>query len=294
MEKFQAIKRASILGMLGNLFLLLIKGIVGFLTNSQSMIADAFNSAGDIFSSIMTFIGNRIASRPRDQDHHLGHGKAEYIYSMFISIAMAILAIEVFKSSMTSLFFGNHYVFSIWLVFVCIITIFVKLFLYLYTHKLSQKYKNLLLEANAKDHRNDCVITFFNLVACLLSLGGVMVIDSLVGMLIGLWIFLSAFKIFLESYHVLMDKAMDEATEKQVLELVKSHQEVLRVNHFNATPVGYRYQISFTIFVDGNLSTFKSHEIANHLEKEIAQKIPEIYLTVIHVNPQKVETKSKD
>ena len=58
-----------------------------------------------------------------------------------------------------------------------------------------------------------------------------------------------------------------------------------RLNHFNATPIGYRYQISFTIFVDGNLTTFESHEIANHLEEEIHEKFKDIYLTVIHVNP---------
>ncbi len=293
MNKFETIRKASILGIIGNLFLLIIKGVVGFITNSQAMIADAFNSAGDIFSSIMTFIGNRIASKPRDEDHHLGHGKAEYIYSMLISIAMAMLALEVFKSSLIALLFGSHYTFSLWLVFVCIITIFIKLLLFLYTHKLSKKYKNLLIEANAKDHRNDCVITFFNLVACLLSLGGITFIDSIVGMFIGLWIFLSALKIFLESYDVLMDKAIDESTKNQVLELVRSHKEILKVNHFNATPVGYQYQISFTIFVDGNLSTFESHDIANHLEKEIAKKISEIYLTVIHVNPQKVDKEKR-
>ena len=83
MDKFKAIKRASILGVFFNVVLLIIKAIIGFITNSQAMIADAFNSAGDIFSSVMTFIGNKIASKPRDDDHNLGHGKAEYIFSLF-------------------------------------------------------------------------------------------------------------------------------------------------------------------------------------------------------------------
>ena len=67
----------------------------------------------------------------------------------------------------------------------------------------------------------------------------------------------------------------------------------MKINHFNSTPVGYKYQISFTIFVDGNLSTFESHEIADTLEKEIKKEIPEIYLSVIHVNPLKVDKKDK-
>ena len=84
MDKFSSTKNASILGILVNLFLLIIKAIVGILSNSQSMIADAANSAGDIFSSLMTFIGNKIASEPKDETHNFGHGKAEYVFSLFI------------------------------------------------------------------------------------------------------------------------------------------------------------------------------------------------------------------
>ena len=84
MNRFEQTKKAGLFGILGNLFLLIIKGTVGFLFKSQSMIADAANSAGDIFASLMTFIGNKIASEPQDKSHNFGHGKAEYIFSMFI------------------------------------------------------------------------------------------------------------------------------------------------------------------------------------------------------------------
>ena len=98
-KKFKDIKLASIFGIVGNIFLLIIKAIVGFITNSQAMIADSVNSAGDILSSVMTYVGNRIASKPGDDDHNLGHGKAEYIYSMLISIAMITTALIILKDS---------------------------------------------------------------------------------------------------------------------------------------------------------------------------------------------------
>lgn len=79
-KKFVMTKKAGIYGILGNIFLLILKAIVGFASHSQAMIADSFNSAGDIFASLMTFIGNKIASVPNDEDHNLGHGKAEYIF----------------------------------------------------------------------------------------------------------------------------------------------------------------------------------------------------------------------
>ncbi len=283
--KFKEIKKASILGVIGNIILLIIKGIIGFISGSQAMTADAFNSAGDVFSSFMTFIGNRIASKPSDDDHNLGHGKAEYIYSMFISITMMLMTFEVFKSSIKTLINGEKFTFSIWLIVVCLVTIIIKFSLFLYTSRMARKNKSLLLRANAIDHRNDLIITTLNMIAALLSLKNIYFVDSLVGIFISVWIFIVAFRIFRESYDVLMDKAFDEETRNKVYKIIEGYPEIKRVNHFNVTPVGYRYQISFTIFVDGNLSTYRSHEIANKLEKEIDKEIPEIYLTVIHVNP---------
>ena len=101
--KRKQIKLASILGIIGNIILLIIKATIGVITRSRAMMADAFNSAGDIFTSLMTFIGNKIASQPRDEDHNLGHGKAEYIYSMLISIIMIITSIAIFKDSLNTL-----------------------------------------------------------------------------------------------------------------------------------------------------------------------------------------------
>lgn len=289
MDRFKSVKMASILGIIGNLFLLIIKAIIGLITNSQAMIADAFNSAGDIFSSFMTFVGNYVASKPSDDDHNLGHGKAEYIYSMLISIVMVIMGIIVFKNSFLSIFNNSKYTYSTWLVIVCIVTIIIKLFLFIYTNKLSKKFNNLLIKANSRDHRNDCFITFSNLVAALLTLYDIYWFDGIVGSFISIWMIITAFKIFKESYDVLMDKSISEETKDKVLKIINEHKEIKKVIHFNSTPVGYKYQISFTIYVDGKLSTFESHKIADNLEKEIDKKIEEIYLTVIHVNPIDVD-----
>ena len=284
-QKHKEIKIASILGLAGNIFLLIIKGIVGLTSHSSAMIADAFNSAGDIVSSLMTYIGNKIASKPRDKDHNLGHGKAEYIYSMIISIIMIIMSYKSFKNSIESLIYKNNYKFSIMLIIVSLITIATKYLLYIYTKKLSKKYNNLLIKANSIDHRNDSLITTLTLISIILSKYNIIYVDGIVGCLISIWILISALKIFKESYDVLMDKCISEETKKEVYKIINNYKEIKKVNHFNSTPVGYRYQISFTIYVDGNMSTYTSHEIANNLEREIEKKIPEIYLTVIHVNP---------
>lgn len=284
-DRYTSTKTASILGIIGNIFLLIIKAIIGIITNSQAMIADSVNSAGDIFSSTMTYIGNKIASRPSDKSHNLGHGKAEYIFSLLISISMIMISFKLLVSSFNSLIYKDNYKFSWMLVIVCVVTIIIKLGLYIYTHRLSKKYNNLLIEANAKDHINDCIVTTFTLIATLLSLKNILWFDGVVGIGISIWICIIGIKIFLKSYDVLMDKAISEVDKQKVLDIIDNYPEIKKIQHFNSTPVGYKYQISFTIFVDGNLSTFESHEIANKLEKEIDSKIEEVYLTVIHVNP---------
>ncbi len=289
MNRYKKTKIASVLGIAGNAFLFVIKLIVGLLSNSMAMLADAFNSGGDIFSSFMTYIGNKIASQPSDDDHNLGHGKAEYIYAMIISIVMLGMALKTFVSSFSSLLNGNEYNFSIWLIIVCLITILVKLCLYLYTSRIAKLYNNVLLKANSKDHFNDTIVTTFTLIATICSIWKIYFVDAIIGMGISLWIAYTALLIFKESYDVLMDKAIDESTKSKVYEIINKHKEVKKVIHFNSTPVGYRYQISFTIYLDGNMSTFESHEIANKLEREIEKNVPEIYLTIIHVNPIKVE-----
>ena len=284
MERYKSANIASFLGIVGNVFLLIIKLFAGVISNSQAMISDAVNSAADIFSSVMTFIRNKIASKKPDEDHNLGHGKAEYIFSMLISLSMMIVAISLLMSSISTIRNPGEYEFSFVLIVVCLITIFVKLGLYIYTDRIAKRYDNLLIEANAKDHRNDCILTSLNLIASVFGMYNIVLVDSIVGIIVSLWIFFIGAKIFKASYDVLMDVSINEESKQKVMEIIKKYDEVKKVNHFNSTPVGYQYQISFTIFVDGDMSTHESHDIANRLEKEISS-LDEIYLTVIHVNP---------
>ena len=113
-ERFKVTKKAGIYGIIGNVFLLAIKAIIGFTSKSQAMIADSINSAGDIFASLMTSIGNKIASVPGDEDHNFGHGKAEYIFSLFIAISMIIVSVKMIIDAIRTLFEGNEIIFSWW------------------------------------------------------------------------------------------------------------------------------------------------------------------------------------
>ena len=283
-ERFKLTKKAGIFGMIGNIFLLIIKAIVGFSFKSQAMIADSFNSAGDIFASLMTFIGNKIANVPNDEDHNFGHGKAEYIFSMFIGISMIFVAAKLFYNSISTLILGSNLEFSWILIVVCIITIITKLTLFLYTKKASKKCNNILLESNMKDHRNDCIVTTFTLISILLSLFGIYWFDSIVGICISIWIGYTGISIFLESYNVLMDISIDEKTKDLILDIIHGYKEIKKIESISSSPVGAQYIIFITICLDGNLSTFESHALANSIEENVS-KLDNIYKTIVHVEP---------
>ena len=282
--KFKDIKKAGLLGILGNIFLLIIKATIGFISNSQAMIADSINSASDIFASLMTFVGNKIASEPEDSTHNFGHGKAEYIFSLFISITMMLVSFKLLFDSLLTLISRKHFYFSIVLIIVCIVTILIKFFLYLYTKKMYLKYDNILLKSNYQDHRNDCVVTTFTLISILASLIGIYWLDGVVGIGISIWIFISGLGIFIESYNVLMDISLDEDTKNYIFKLVAEHENIKGIKDLYAVPTGYNYVVLFTIEVDGNMSTFESHTLAEHLEKDV-EELNKITKVIVHVDP---------
>lgn len=292
-KKFNDIKKAGLAGIIGNIFLLIIKGAIGLITHSQSMIADSVNSASDIIASLMTFIGNKISSEPKDNDHNFGHGKAEYIFSLFISITMILVSIKLLFDSVSSLINKSYFEFSWILIIVCVLTITTKFLLFLYTRNIFKKYDNILLKSNYIDHRNDCLVTTCTLISIIFGYFGIYWVDGLVGIGISIWILLTGIGIFFESYNVLMDVSLDEKTKETIINLVKQHKDIKNCYNLYCSPVGYKYLVVFTIAVDGEMSTYESHKLANHLEKDIEQ-LEKVDKAVIHVHPVNMDYDKKN
>lgn len=211
-------------------------------------------------------------------------GKSEYIFSMLISISMVAVSIKLLIDAITSLIFKNKLEYSIYLVIVCIVTIIIKISLFIYTNRLNKKYNNILLKANSKDHFNDCIVTLFTLISILLASKGVYWVDGVVGLGIAIWICYTGIKIFIESYNVLMDISIDENTKDTILNLIHNYKEIKSIENIYSTPSGYNHIVILTICVDGNMSTFDSHDLADNLEKDI-KKLDNVSDAIIHVNP---------
>ena len=284
-ERENTANRVGLFGIIGNIFLFIIKIIVGLISNSRSMIADSFNSAGDIFASFMTWLGSRISSVPNDDDHNFGHGKAEYIFSMLIGISMIIVAIKLLYDSIISIIYGNIVEYSWFLIVVCIVTIIIKICLFIYSKIIYKKYDNLLVKSNMLDHRNDIIVTSFTLIAIILTKYGIYWFDGVVGIGISIWICIVGIKIFRESYDVLMDTAIDNESKKKILSIIKSYDEIKRIGEIYSVPIGYDYIIVLTIYVDGRMHTATSHKLADEIENKILKSNRRIKNVIVHIEP---------
>ena len=111
-QRMIATRRVAIMGIFANLALMAAKLVVGFMAQSQALLADGANSAGDVFSSVMTYLGGYIAGKPKDDEHPFGHGKAEYIFSFVIALSLLLVAGTLFYSSLQRIFNGSHASFS--------------------------------------------------------------------------------------------------------------------------------------------------------------------------------------
>lgn len=285
MNRYDSANRAGILGILANIFLLVIKATVGFVSHSQSMIADSFNSAGDIFASFMTFVGNKISRVPDDDDHNFGHGKAEYIFSFLISMSMIAISLKIFYDAIMAIINKNVVVFSWGLVIVSVTTIVVKLVLYFYTKRVYLEHRNVLVYSNMIDHRNDSIIATFTFISIFLSRYNIYWFDCIVGIGISLWILYTGIKIFMESYNILMDMSVDDATRIEIVNYISNYDEIKGIESLYSIPTGYKYIIVITVMIDGNMSTFDSHGIVDELESVIIKNIVKVDKVIIHINP---------
>ena len=161
---------SSFVGIFCNIILFIAKYIVGTLSNSISIISDAFNNLSDSASCIITLFGYKISSKPADKDHPFGHGRMEYLTSLIISAIIVFVGLELFKGSLQKLLNPEEVKFSIAALVSLIISIGIKLWLSLFNTTLGKKINSVVMLATAKDSRNDVITTISALIALVFSI----------------------------------------------------------------------------------------------------------------------------
>ena len=281
----QAGTRAALWGIGCNLGLMAAKLTAGLLSRSQGMIADGLNSAGDVFASLVTLLGARAAGRPEDDDHPFGHGKAEYIASLAISLSMLAVALGSGSSAISTLTQHSTLAFSPWLIIVALITILTKLLLYIYTRHSGKKYNSLLILANAEDHRSDILVTSGTLIGILGTLWGLWWLDGTVGLIISLWIAASGIRILLASLRVLMDTSIDRSSEQHLVDHILEIPQICHIDSVSSLPVGARYILIVKVSVPPDMTVAESHRIAGIIRAMLMDHNDQVADAVVHINP---------
>ena len=280
----KAAKRVGTIGITSNLFLLSIKFIVGLIFKSQGLIADAINSFGDVFSSIVTYVGGKISEKPADDDHEFGHGKAEFVASFLIGIFMVMVSLDTLYSGAMSIIQNKPFTFSWLLIIVPIVTILTKTILCIYCTKESKKHNSLLILSNAKDHRNDIILSIGVIIGIVFGYFGYYFVDGIVGIIISLVIIITGIKIIKEAYEVLIDKCIDIEIVNEMKNMIEQTEGVNHVDSIKSKPTGNLHMLIVKISVDPEMTVRTSHRIAGVIRSNLTQ-YPNVYDAVVHVNP---------
>lgn len=287
-DKSVKAKSVGMIGMICNFILLCLKFVTGFLFSSHALMADAINSFGDVFSSLVTFIGGKIASKPEDSKHEFGHGKAEFIASFLIGIFMIIVSVDTLKGSIESIYYAEKFSKSIFLIIVPIFTIIIKLSMYIYVLRIARNTKSLLINANADDHKNDIILSFGVLIGILSGYFGMYYIDGIVGIIISFVIMITGVKITKEAYEILIDKCIDTTELDKIKGEILKFEGIRHIDSIKSKPTGNTHMIILKISVDPNMSVKTSHKIAGQIRERLREN-ELVYDTVVHINPDDEE-----
>ena len=277
-------KLSGIVGVVLNLLLFAGKFIAGLLTGAISITADAFNNLTDAGSSIVTFIGFKLSSKPTDRDHPFGHGRMEYISGFIVSIIIFLVGFELMKSSVEKLINPSAVEFSYVAMIILGVSVLVKLYMYLYNRNISKKINSVSVKATAKDSLNDCIATFVVAVCFVVYKLTDFNADGIAGILIALFILYSGFGSAKETIGLLLGVAPDEEYVEKIEKTALSLEGIIGIHDLMVHNYGPGRQIiSLHAEVDAHVDVNEAHDNIDNAEKVLEEQFG--CIAVIHMDP---------
>ena len=275
---------SGIVGILCNALLCILKLIVGSLSGSVSITADAMNNLSDSTSSLVTLAGFKLAEMPADQKHPYGHARFEYLSGLAVAAMILLIGVELLKTSVHKIFHPESIEFSLWVVAVLIASIAVKLWLFVFNRKLGTQIHSSTLLATALDSRNDTISTGAVLVAACVEAVSGWRIDGYVGLAVAAFIIYSGITMGMETISPLLGENSNPEAQRAILSTLAACPEVLGNHDLMVHDYGPNMCFaSVHVEMDAREDPLKSHEIVDNLER-ICREQYHILLT-IHYDP---------
>ena len=279
-NRYDESNKVTILSILLNIGLTIMKIVAGFIGNSSAIIADGLHSASDIITSIGILIGNKISRKPRDEEHQYGHEKAESLVSFILAAVLIIVALEIGYNGAIELFNINTIeVPSVLPLIVALISIGVKEYQYQITIRVANKINSSSLKADAWHHRSDALSS----IAAFIGIGGAMlgfkVLDPIASIIVAIVVVKVGIDILKSACAELMDSSINKR------DIVKIEDIIYGIKDFKSRKYGSVAYIDMSIFIDKSKSLEEAHEIADNLEKNIIANLSYIKEINIHAEP---------
>lgn len=280
-------KLSGIVGIFSNLFLFVIKFVIGTIVHSVSIQADGVNNLTDAGSNIISILSFHLANKPADKDHPFGHERTETIASLFVGILILVLGFETAKESISKVIHPGSIDFRIASVIILLISIIVKFWMYAYNKKLSKTYDSSLLEATALDSISDVCGTTAVLVSTLLSPVLHFNLDGYMGIVVSGIILYGAYGLLRDMINSLIGEAPDPELVHNIVDMIMAHPAILGVHDMMLHNYGpNKIFASAHVEVDSSKDIFEMHDHIDNIEREVKKNM-NIDL-VLHMDPVKV------
>lgn len=277
-------KKATIINLVTNIFLFIIKLVAGLMSNSIAILSDAINSFTDIVTSFAVMYTVKLARKKPDSNHPFGHHRAEPIAGLIIAVFASILGFEIMRSSFVR-FFNKEPITLGYVAFgVTITAVIIKILLTLYLKYVGKTHRSPALIAAGIDSRNDVLSSFVVLIGITGYYFGITYLDAVAGIFIGLYIIKSGFDIGRENVDYLMGKSPEKEYYRKLWKLGESVPGVIDVHELKIHYVGNYFHAEIHIEVEGDISTFESHGIAEKVQKKI-ESLKDVDRVFVHVDP---------
>jgi len=279
---------ASVVGIVTNFILAVMKLIVGVLASSVSIVADALNNMSDAGSSVITFISFKISSKPADKDHPFGHARMEYICSMIVSFLILLVGFELLSDSGKTLLGmkeSEKIDVSVFTIVVLAASILLKLWLGLYNYNIGKKINSGVIKATAMDSLTDSVSTLAVLAsAIVIKFTDFVLLDSIVGIGVSCLIIYAGIKILLETKDALLGEAPVDDVVEGIEKVVEQYGEIVGIHDLMVHNYGpKRFIASFHAEVDGKKDIYMLHDMIDNAERQIKEELG--IACTIHMDP---------
>ncbi len=283
-EKRKKVRMIALLLIGVNLSLFLIKWVPTFFYQSISVKADAFNSLGDLAYSGFLFLGFEILLRPKDDSHPHGHERFEPFISLVVAIAIGITGVLIVKQAIESIF-NPVYKFSIFLIIALIISAITKFGLSVFLKKKGKELGSTALISSSEDSKTDVLASFTALVGVIGAGGGLLFLDTFVGLIVSVWIFKTAYSIGKKNFKFLTGGAAPEKIVDRIRKILDEKKEVISYHDLEAHYVGPEIHVSLNIHLSDKLDFYTVHDIEEDLKKEIGS-LSEVDAVYLHLEPE--------